>query len=163
MTHTRPDVAARLGEIQITAATVQTLLAANRVLREVQEFDQVCVHYLSIPVDKVTFVSFGDASFASSNNLNSHQGVIICATELLLMTDSRNEEAPPSPLAWVSKKFPRVVRSTLSAEAYAMSKAVDLLGWLRALWGVVHVPQFDWRQPEQGCKLLNTAIVATDC
>ena len=162
VTHTRPDVAAKLGEIQsqITAATVHTLLAANRVLREAQEFDQVCVHYLSIPVEKLTFVSFGDASFASSKNLNSHQGVVICATDDRL---SRNEEAPLSPLAWVSKKIPRVVRSTLSAEAYAMSKAVDLLGWLRALWGVVHVPQFDWRQPERGYKLLNTAIVVTDC
>ena len=64
VTHTRPDVAAKLGEIQsqITTATVQTLLSANRVLREAQEFDQVCIHYLSIPVDRLTFVSFGDAS-----------------------------------------------------------------------------------------------------
>ena len=161
VTHTRPDVAAKLGEIQsqITTATVQTLLSANRVLREAQEFDQVCIHYLSIPVDRLTFVSFGDASFASSKNLNSHQGVIICATDDRL---SKNQEAPLSPLAWVSKKIPRVVRSTLSAEAYAMSK-VDLLGWLRALWGVVHVPQFDWRRPDQGYKLLNPALVVTDC
>eukprot|EP00439_Symbiodinium_sp_Y106_P037702 s4135_g4.t1 len=162
VTHTRPDVAAKLGEIQsqITTATVQTLLSANRVLREAQEFDQVCIHYLSIPVDRLTFVSFGDASFASSKNLNSHQGVIICATDDRL---SKNQETPLSPLAWVSKKIPRVVRSTLSAEAYAMSKAVDLLGWLRALWGVVHVPQFDWRRPDQGYKLLNPALVVTDC
>ncbi|CAE7320795.1 GIP [Symbiodinium sp. CCMP2592] len=83
VTHTRPDIAAKLGEIQsqITTATVQTLLTANRVLREAQEFDQ----------------------------------------------------------------------------------AVDLLGWLRALWGVVHVPHFDWRQPEKSYKLLNTALVVTDC
>ncbi|CAE7423916.1 RE1 [Symbiodinium sp. CCMP2592] len=162
VTHTRPDIAAKLGEIQsqITTATVQTLLTANRVLREAQEFDQVCVHFLSIPADQLTFVSFGDASFASSKNLNSHQGVLVCATNGQL---SKNQEAPVSPLAWVSKKIPRVVRSTLSAEAYAMSKAVDLLGWLRALWGVVHVPHFDWRQPEKSYKLLNTALVVTDC
>ncbi|CAE7818068.1 unnamed protein product [Symbiodinium sp. CCMP2592] len=41
--------------------------------------------------------------------------------------------------------------------------AVDLLGWLRALWGVVHVPHFDWRQPEKSYKLLNTALVVTNC
>ncbi|CAE7909075.1 RE2, partial [Symbiodinium sp. KB8] len=83
VTHTRPDVAAKLGEVQsqITTGTVQTLLTANRVLREAQEFEQVCVFYLPIPVSNLTFVSFGDASFASSKNLNSHQGVFICATD----------------------------------------------------------------------------------
>ncbi|CAE7387492.1 unnamed protein product, partial [Symbiodinium sp. CCMP2456] len=125
-----------------------------------EEFEQVCIHYLPIPVQELTFVSFGDASFASSKNLNSHQGVVLCATDSRL---GQNKEAPLSPVGWFSKKIPRVVRSTLSAEAYAMSKAVDLLGWLRALWGVVHVPSFDWRQPEQSYKLLNTALVVTDC
>ncbi|OLQ00917.1 Copia protein [Symbiodinium microadriaticum] len=162
VTHTRPDVAAKLGEVQsqITTGTVQTLLTANRVLREAQEFEQVCVFYLPIPVSNLTFVSFGDASFASSKNLNSHQGVFICATDERL---GQNKEAPLSPLAWVSKRIPRVVRSTLSAEAYAMSKAVDLLGWLRALWGVVHVDRFDWRKPESSYKLLHPALVVTDC
>ena len=65
-----------------------------------------------------------------------------------------NQEAPLSPLTWSSKKIPRVVRSTLSAEAYAMSKAVDLLGWIRALWGVIHIPGFQWQQPELGFKQL---------
>ncbi|OLP87665.1 hypothetical protein AK812_SmicGene31089 [Symbiodinium microadriaticum] len=162
VTHTRPDMAAKLGEIQsqITTASVQTLLTANRVLREAQEFDQVCVHYLPIPVHEITFVSFGDASFASSKTHHSHQGVVVCATDSRL---GQNQEAPLSPLAWVSKKIPRVVRSTLSAEAYAMSKSVDTLGWLRALWGVVHVASFDWRRPEESYKLMNTALVVTDC
>ena len=162
VTHTRPDMAAKLGEIQsqITTASVQMLLTANRVLREAQEFDQVCVHYLPIPVNELTFVSFGDASFASSKNHHSHQGVVVCATDSRL---GQNQEAPLSPLTWVSKKIPRAVRSTLSAEAYAMSKSVDTLGWLRALWGVVHVASFDWRRPEASYKLMNTALVVTDC
>ncbi|CAE7196797.1 unnamed protein product, partial [Symbiodinium sp. CCMP2456] len=129
VTHTRPDIAARLGELQsqTTSATVQTLLAANKVLREAQEYHQVCIFFRAIPVEQLTFVAFGDASFASSKNLNSHQGVLICATDDRL---DQNLEAPLSPLTWSSKKIPRVVRSTLSAEAYAMSKAVDLLGRL---------------------------------
>ena len=44
-----------------------------------------------------------------------------------------------------------------------MSKAVDMLGWMRALWGVVHVPAFRWQQPEESFRKLNTAIVVTDC
>ena len=162
VTHTRPDVAARLGEVQCqtTTATVQTLLLANKVLREAQEYHQVHVVFRAIPVEKLTFVAFGDASFASSKNLNSHQGILICATDDRL---NQNLEAPVSPLSWSSKRIPRVVRSTLSAEAYAMSKAVDLLGWVRMLWGVIHIPDFKWRQPEQGFKQLRTAVIVTDC
>ena len=104
-------------------------------------------------------MAFGDASFASSKNLNSHQGILICATDDRL---NQNLEAPVS-LSWSSKKIPRVVRSTLSAEAYAMSKAVDLLGWVRMLWGVIHIPDFKWQQPEQGFKQLRTAVIVTDC
>ena len=162
VTHTRPDMAAKLGELQgqVMSATVQTLLSANKVLRETQEQAAVCIHYLSISPDDITFVSFGDASFASSKNLNSHQGALVCATDSRL---DKNLEAPLSPLIWTSKKIPRVVRSTLSAEAYAMSKAVDMLGWMRALWGVVHVPKFCWQNPEEGFNKLRKAIVVTDC
>ncbi|CAE7257045.1 RE1 [Symbiodinium sp. CCMP2592] len=162
VTHTRPDMAAKLGELQhaITRASVQTLLTANKVLRETQEQAQVCVYYLPISVPELTFVSFGDASFVSSKNLNSHQGALVCATDGRL---DQNLEAPLAPLTWTSKKIPRVVRSTLSAQAYAMSKAVDMLGWMRALWGVVHEPKFDWRSPEQGFQSLNPAIIVTDC
>ena len=162
VTHTRPDMAARLGELQCqtSKATVQTLLQANKALREAQEHHQVCIYFRAIPTEQLTFVAFGDASFASSKNLNSHQGVLICATNDRL---NQNLEAPVSPMTWSSKKIPRVVRSTLSAEAYAMSKAVDLLGWVRALWGVIHVPNFQWQQPETGFKQLRTAIIVTDC
>ncbi|CAE7339420.1 GIP [Symbiodinium natans] len=137
VTHTRPDIAAKLGEVQsqITQATVQTLLLANKVLREAQEHHAVCIYFLPITPSELTFVSFGDASFASSKNLNSHQAALVCATD----------------------------SSTLSAEAYAMSKAVDLLGWLRAMWGVIHVPDFSWQKPTEGFKKLPTAVVVTDC
>ncbi|CAE7320417.1 GIP [Symbiodinium sp. KB8] len=162
VTHTRPDMAAKLGEVQglITQATVQTLLQANKILRETQEQNGVCIYFLPIRPSEITFVAFGDTSFASSKNLSSHQGALICATDSRL---NKNVEAPVSPLAWLSKKIPRVVRSTLSAEAYAMSKAVDTLGWIRALWGTVHVPSFSWQQPEEGFKRLNTAVIVTDC
>ena len=112
-------------------ATVQTLLDANKVLRETQEHCKVQVYFRHIPVPDLTFVSLGDASFASSKNLSSHQGAIICATTTAM---EQNKEAPISPLVWMSKKIPRVVRSTLSAEAYAwLSQTVRaFLTWFPA-------------------------------
>ena len=162
VTHTRPDLAARLSEIQTQVAhpTIRTILDGNKVFREAQAFEEVAITYLALDPAQVTFVSFGDASFASSRNLNSHQGTLIGVTTPKL---EDNVEAPMSPLVWVSKKIARVVRSTLSAEAYAMSKSVDLLGWIRALWGCIHVPAFPWQDPSRACQLLNRALVVTDC
>ena len=144
VTHTRPDIAAKLSEVQRQMARpiVQSLLDANRVLRDAQEHRLVTIKYQSIAPDKVTFVSFGDASLANSRNLASHQGVFLAATT----TDLRhNIEAPVSPITWVSKKISRVVRSTLSAEAYALSKSVDMLGWVRILGAVYTLKVFPGR------------------
>ena len=161
-THTRPDVAAKVGSLQtlVTKATVQTLMVANTVLREAQTFSKVFIYFQPTDPADLTFASFGDASFASSRDLNSHQGVLICATSTAL---NQNKEAPISPWVWVSKRIPRVVRSTLSAEAYSMSKAVDVLGWCRSVWGCVHVLTFPWHSPEASFKLLPKATVVTDC
>ena len=127
VTHTRPDMAAKLGEVQIQIANgaVQTPLLANRLLWEAQENGQVKICFRSIPVQQVTLVSFGDASFAGGKHLSRFQGTLICATTGEL---DRNLKAPISPLTWTSKKTARVVRSTLSAEAFAMSNSVDRLG-----------------------------------
>ena len=162
VTHTSPDLAARLSEVQMQMAspTISSLLLANRVLKEGKETAEASITYQSIPFKDVTFVSFGDASFASSKNPHSHQGVVIGATSVDL---HNNLEAPLSPLVWVSKRISRVVRSTWSAEAYAMSKSVDLLGWVRALWGCIHIDKFPWEDPPKAYQTLNPALIITDC
>jgi hypothetical protein len=162
VTHTRPDMAAKLGEVQvqISKATVQTLLLANKVLREAQETSDVRLCFRSIPVEQLTHVSFGDASFASAKQLASFQGTLMCATTPEL---NKNQLAPVSPLTWTSKKIARVVRSTLSAEAFSMSGSVDRLGWMRLLWGTLNVPDFCWREPIRGFQMLPSATIVTDC
>eukprot|EP00435_Cladocopium_sp_Y103_P034646 s733_g9.t1 len=162
VSHTRPDIAAKLGEVQVqvSKATVQTLLLANKVLREAQENSHVKICFRSIPVDQVSHVSFGDASFASAKQLSSFQGTLICATNHEL---NQNKTAPLSPLTWTSKKIARVVRSTLSAEAFAMSNSVDRLAWMRLLWGTVNIPNFNWREPLVGFKSMPKATIVTDC
>ena len=64
----------------------------------------------------LTHVVFGDASFASPKQLASFQGTMVFATTPQLQN---NKVAPLSPLTWSSKKISRVVRSTLSAEAFS--------------------------------------------
>ena len=161
-THTRPDMSAKLGEIQIQLSkpTVQTLLSANKVLREAQQINDVYINFRSIDPKQMTHVVFGDASFASPKQLASFQGTTVFATTPDLQA---NKKAPISPLTWSSKKISRVVRSTLSAEAFSMSRSVDKMGWCRLLWGAMVVDDFKWRDPPIAFQQLHPAIIVTDC
>ena len=44
-----------------------------------------------------------------------------------------------------------------------MSASVDRLGWMRLLWGTIHIAQFDWRDPLRGFRSLPKATIVTDC
>ena len=67
------------------------------------------------------------------------------------------------PVAWSSKKNPRVVRSTLSAEAVAMSNSLDRLSWITIFWDWLCNPSERWRNPGETLKTMNTAVSVTDC
>ena len=77
-----------------------------------------------LPFRELTFASFGDASFASESNLKAQQVwfVMACTPQL-----AENQASDFSPIAWFTKQLGRVVRSTLSAEAYAMLSSIDKL------------------------------------
>ena len=162
VTHTRPDLASKLGEVQIQIARpkVSTLLLANKLLREAQEASDVKIFFRSIPTQQMSHVVFGDASFASPKQLASFQGTIVFATTSELQ---KNQLSPISPLTWSSKKIARVVRSTLSAEAFSMSRGVDKLSSMRLLWDSLVIPQFDWRNPPKALADLHRATIGTDC
>ena len=160
--HSRPDIATKVAYLQkeIPRGTVETLLEANRVLREAKDFAEVALFVRPIPIQRITFASFGDASFASSQQLKAQQGhfIMACTEEL-----SRNETTEFSPIAWNTKQIGRVVRSTLSAEAYAMSTSLDKLNWIRCMWGFILDKNFRWQHPEKSLPTLNRALLITDC
>ena len=111
-------------------------------------------------MEELTFASFGDASFASETQLKAQQGVFIVACTKDL---GENRISDISPLAWHSKQISRVVRSTLSAEAYAMSSALDKLTWLRCVWAIIKDGRFRWQKPEESLKAEPKALLITDC
>ena len=160
--HSRPDIAAKVAFIQknICKATVSTLLDANRVLIEAQQTADTSIMVRPLPLERITFASFGDASFASASQLKAQQGLFIvaCTPEL-----AANKTSEISPMSWNSKQIGRVVRSTLSAEAYAMSSSLDKLTWLRCLWGYILSPTFKWQYPESSLQACPKALLITDC
>ena len=159
--HTRPDLAAKIGELQacIPKATVQDLLGANKVLHEAK-VNQVTLMAVPIAPSLVSFCAFSDASFLSGKEKYAHQGGLVFATTPELL---ENRKAVVAPVAWISKKIHRVTRSTLGAEAIALSGAVDRLLWIRLLWEWLNNPEVDWRSPEEALCKARRASLVTDC
>ena len=127
-----------------------------------QQTCDVSIFFRSIDPNQLTHVAFGDASFASPKQLSCFQGTLVFATTPQLSQLHQNQTAPISPISWSSKKISRVVRSTLSAEAFSMS-SVDQMSWCRLLWGTLVVPEFHWRNPPEAFRHMHAAVVVTDC
>eukprot|EP00435_Cladocopium_sp_Y103_P007376 s3531_g2.t1 len=158
---TRPDLAAKVGFLQsmVTRGKVQHLIEANRVLYEGKR-NPVCLLVVPIPEERVTFCSFSDASFSTSKDNSSRQGTLIFSTDHRL---AANQRTVVCPMAWSSRRIPRVVTSTLSAEAIALSSALDRLGFIRICWEWIKDPSIDWSRPSDVLKLAPLASAVTDC
>ena len=159
--HTRPDLSAKVGELQaaIPHGRIEHLIQANRVLYEAKT-KPVSIMIVPIHESEVTFCSFSDASFDSGKGNSSRQGTLVFATDGKLV---KNHRTVICPMAWSSRKIPRVVRSTLSAEAVALGAALDQLSWLRIFWEWMKNPGVDWSNPNQVLAEAPQAVVATDC
>ena len=57
----------------------------------------------------------------------------------------------------------RVVASTLAAETYALSSAVDTCNWLRLMWEWLKNPAIPWRDPEQVWQKAYQGVAVMDC
>ena len=160
--HTRPDLSARVGRSQsrVNSATIEDLLEGNRMLHYAKTHSDMYLLIPSIPVDEMTYCVFSDASFATQKDQNSYSGVLIVGTTASLM---ENQLAIITPTAWSSKKIPRVVRSTLSAEAVSLSNSLDRLSWIRLAWEWFKNSEVNWREPEKILRNCLPAGAVTDC
>ena len=144
---------------QIPKACIEDLLEANRVLLEAKK-NPVNLVIVPIREDQVSFCAFSDASFETKRGQASRQGTIIFTTDSGM---AQNQLSVICPIAWSSRKIPRVVRSTLSAEATALSTCLDRLSWLRLLWAWLRDPGINWTDPAEVLRSCPLASIATDC
>ena len=158
---TRPDICAKVGLLQsaIPRACIEDLLEANRVLLEAKTHP-VTLLIVPIPQFCVAFCGFSDASFETKKGVSSRQGTIVFTTDGNM---AYNQLAVICPIAWSSRKIPRVVRSTLSAEASALSSTLDRVSWLRIMWAWLCDPSIDWTNPSEILQGAPLATIATDC
>ena len=157
--HTRPDLAAKVGELQtaVTKGKIEHLITANRVLYEAKSHS-VSLMIVPIKEQQVTFCAFSDACFETGKGQSTR--TIIFSTDGGL---EENVKTVVCPIAWSSKKIPRVVRSTLSAEAVALGSTLDRLSWIRVFWEWMKNPAIDWSEPSAVLRLAPRSVVATDC
>ena len=171
--NTRPDLASRLSFLQsdINKATIATLIQGNKVLHEAKRYKDTKIRIQPIPLSKIRFLAFSDASFASQKSPESHTGTIIMTTHSDI---ANNNVCPVNPISWGCRKIQRVVTSTLSAETTSLSTSLDQLSWLKLYWGWLLNPDLDWKNATQTLKQLPTtyatatlkqdpSIAVTDC
>lgn len=161
-TNTRPDISARLSFLQskINHAVIKDLHDGNRLLADAKAHSDTKITISPIPISELQLVSFSDASFASREKQQSQKGCLIVATNQKI---SKREETVGNPLLWYSKKVNRVVGSTLAAETYALSNAVDLVEWVRIVWAWMCNPKVKWQAPEEALKDITPSIAVVDC
>lgn len=160
--NTRPDISSRLSHLQskINCAVIKDLLEGNRLLSDAKRHDNVKITYESIPIGDISFLAYSDASFATREKQQSQKGGLILASHKDVCSQ---KPAISSPIVWYSKKIDRVVASTLAAETYALSHAVDLLDWIRLSWAWLKDPTIKWQNPEKVWEKENKSIAAIDC
>ena len=160
--NTRPDISSRLSHLQskINCAVIKDLLDGNRLLSDAKRHDNVRITYESIPIHDISFLAYSDASFATREKQQSQKGGLILAAHQDICSQ---KPAISSPIVWYSKKIDRVVASTLAAETYALSHAVDLVDWIRLSWAWLKNPLIPWKTPEKVWETENKSVAAIDC
>ena len=160
--NTRPDTSSRLSHLQskINCAVIRDLLEGNRLLSDAKRHDTVKITYESIPIQDISFLVYSDASFATREKQQSQKGGLILAAHRDICSQ---KPAISSPIVWYSEKIDRVVASTLAAETYALSHAVDLVDWIRLSWAWIKNPKIPWQHPEKVWESENKSIAAIDC
>ncbi len=120
---------------KMSSPRVEDLAEASRLIRMVKsehnEKKMIFRPGLKFSEEDIAVVAVHDASFANVGNHGSQRGCWLGITTKNLLEDHNNMHTVHF-LQWNSGRIHRVVRSTLSAEAYSCSEALDSLNWMRA-------------------------------
>ena len=131
----RPDLSYEVNRAaqRSSAPTIADARALNAISLKAQRSSETILRYPRGVIDVSTahLVTYGDASFANMEGSKSQCGVIVFLTH-----EPRrfwHGEFQGHVVYWTSSTIERVVRSTLAAEAYSVSEAVEEAQWLRSV------------------------------
>ena len=160
-TQSRPDLSAQVSFSQqsFPSPTVEDALFANNAIRRARQHSDLTIVYRSIPPGELGIMCHSDAAYANAKAGATQAGYVVSFTNQNM---DQGADCPWTPAFWKSFRLPRVVNSTLSAEAQAMSVASSMAEWtLLLLNEAMDGPQFPhtfWQATSQ-----RLVIVVTDC
>lgn len=102
-----------------------------------------------------------DASFDNVPGHKSQRGTFVYIADKRTL-DDHSGLYKMNLLSWSWARISRVVKSTLAAEVYALSYAVEMLDWCRAVVGEIQDSAYDVRNYKEKLRDIPAAAV-TDC
>ena len=166
----RPDLCTQVSFSQqcFPEPKVRDLIFANQLVHRARQYADVSLVVKHIPWEQLAVCFHSDAGFANSGATSTQGGFILSFVDKCL---DANEPSCWSPAFWKSQRLPRVVASTLGAEAQVFSQASSLAEWLSLMVTEAKHGSFDLRdiakiadQPALQSKIFSTPIIGiTDC
>ena len=131
-TQSRPDLSTQVSFSQqsFPEPTVQDALSANNAIRRARQHASLPIVFKPIPPQKLALMRHSDAAYANGRDGATQAGYLISFTEVGM---DHEEVCPWTPAYWKSYRLPRVVNSTLGAEAQAMNAASGMLEWFQLM------------------------------
>ena len=128
-TQSRPDLSVQVSFSQqsFPSPTVSDALAANNAVRRAKQHAEQCIVYKSIPLSKIAVLCHSDAAYANTKGNATQGGYVVGFTHSDL---DQGVTCDWTPAFWKSHRLPRVVNSTLCAEAQSMSTASSMCEWM---------------------------------
>ena len=102
-------------------ARVDDLIQINKLVRLQRAYCQVPIRFSS-QIEKPVLITYHDASYACRRDGSSQGGLITMLVDRKVLDGKRSAY---SPIAWQSRKLPRVCRSSTSAEIQTGSHSMD--------------------------------------
>ena len=128
----RPDLSTQVSFSQqsFPDPSVVDAQAANHAVRRARQYADLPIVYHAIPVANLAVMGHSDAAYANGRDGATQAGYLISFTDRVI---NEGQVRSWCPAFWRSYRLPRVVNSTLSAEAQAMTAATGMLEWVQLL------------------------------
>lgn len=128
----RPDLATQVSFSQqaFPQLTVGDAISANHAVRRAKQHADQGLKFCSISPDDLGLMCHSDAAFGNARAGATQGGFIVSYTHQGV---NQGLDSSWTPGYWKSFRLPRVVSSTLSAEAQSMSVASSMLEWTSLL------------------------------
>ena len=115
-TQTRPDLSTQVSFSQqsFPRPTVADALSSNQAIRRARQHASLSVVFKAIPIERLTLMCHSDAAYANGRGGATQAGYVVSFADSEM---HKGKAAQWTPAFWKSYRLPRIVNSTLSAEA----------------------------------------------